>query len=40
MDGEAEEHVRDAAKVLSRYCDLIGIRAFPKFESCLMEGRA
>ncbi len=33
MDGEAEEHVRDAAKVLSRYCDLIGIRAFPKFES-------
>lgn len=31
MDGEAEEHVREAAKVLSRYCDLIGIRAFPKF---------
>ncbi len=33
MDGEAEEHVRDAAKVLSRYCDLIGIRAFPRFEN-------
>ncbi|MEL6789702.1 MAG: N-acetylornithine carbamoyltransferase [Pseudomonadota bacterium] len=32
MDGEAEEHVREAAKVLSRYCDMIGIRAFPKFE--------
>lgn len=32
MDGEAEEHVKEAAKVLSRYCDLIGIRAFPKFE--------
>ena len=31
MDGDAEEHVREAAKVLSRYCDLIGIRAFPKF---------
>jgi N-acetylornithine carbamoyltransferase len=31
MDGEAEEHVKEAAKVLSRYCDLIGIRAFPKF---------
>ncbi len=31
MDGEAEEHAREAAKVLSRYCDLIGIRAFPKF---------
>jgi N-acetylornithine carbamoyltransferase len=33
MMGEAEEHVKEAAKVLSRYCDLIGIRAFPKFES-------
>jgi N-acetylornithine carbamoyltransferase len=33
MMGDAEEHVREAAKVLSRYCDLIGIRAFPKFES-------
>jgi N-acetylornithine carbamoyltransferase len=32
MLGDAEEHVREAAKVLSRYCDLIGIRAFPKFE--------
>ena len=31
MDGDAEEHAREAAKVLSRYCDLIGIRAFPKF---------
>lgn len=33
MDGEAEEHAREAAKVLSRYCDLIGVRAFPKFQS-------
>ena len=32
MTGGAEEHVSEAAKVLSRYCDLIGIRAFPKFE--------
>jgi N-acetylornithine carbamoyltransferase len=32
MDGDAEEHVQEAAKVLSRYCDLIGIRAFPKFQ--------
>ncbi|MEZ5920924.1 MAG: N-acetylornithine carbamoyltransferase [Parvularculaceae bacterium] len=31
MDGEAEEHVKEAASVLSRYCDLIGVRAFPKF---------
>lgn len=32
MLDDAEEHAREAAKVLSRYCDLIGIRAFPKFE--------
>ena len=31
MDGEAEEHIIEAAGVLSRYCDLIAIRAFPKF---------
>ena len=33
MAGDAEEHVQEAAKVLSRYCDLIGIRAFPKFDN-------
>ena len=31
MEGDAEEHIAEAAGVLSRYCDLIGIRAFPKF---------
>ena len=31
MDGEAEEHVKEAAAVLSRYADIIGVRAFPKF---------
>ena len=31
MDGEPEEHVAEVARVLSRYCDLIGVRAFPKF---------
>lgn len=31
MDGEPEEHVKEAAGVLSRYCDLIAVRAFPKF---------
>jgi len=31
MDGDAEEHIAEAAGVLSRYCDLIGIRAFPSF---------
>lgn len=32
MLGDAEEHAREGAKVLSRYCDLIAIRAFPKFQ--------
>ena len=32
MDGEEEEHVREVARVLSRYVDLIGVRAFPKFK--------
>ena len=31
MEGEAEEHIAEVAKVLSRYADLIGVRAFPKF---------
>jgi len=31
MDGDAEEHVREVAGVLSRYCDAIGLRAFPLF---------
>jgi N-acetylornithine carbamoyltransferase len=33
MLGEAEEHVKEAVKVLSRYADLIGVRAFPKFQN-------
>lgn len=32
MDSEAEEHVEEVARVLSRYCDLIAVRAFPKFQ--------
>jgi len=31
MAGDAEEHVSEVARVLSRYVDLIGVRAFPKF---------
>jgi N-acetylornithine carbamoyltransferase len=31
MDGRAEEHIAEVAAVLSRYCDLIGLRAFPLF---------
>ena len=29
MDGKAEEHIVEVAQVLSRYCDLIAMRAFP-----------
>jgi N-acetylornithine carbamoyltransferase len=32
MDGAAEEHIAEVAGVLSRYCDLIALRAFPGFE--------
>ncbi|MFG0257173.1 MAG: N-acetylornithine carbamoyltransferase [Phycisphaerales bacterium JB043] len=32
MDGDAEEHVKEAAGVLSRYCDMIAVRCFPTFE--------
>lgn len=31
MDGEPEEHIAEVARVLSRYADLICVRAFPKF---------
>jgi N-acetylornithine carbamoyltransferase len=33
MDGAAAEHIKDAAKVLGRYSDAIGIRVFAKGES-------
>ena len=33
MDDEAEEHIAEVARVLSRYVDLIGVRAFPKFQN-------
>ncbi len=32
MDGDAEEHISEVAGVLSRYCDLIALRAFPLFK--------
>ena len=31
MDGDTEEHIVEVARVLGRYVDLIGVRAFPKF---------
>ena len=33
MDGKAEEHIVEVAEVLSRYCDLIAMRAFPGFKN-------
>ena len=33
MDGEAEEHIAEVAAILSRYCDLIALRAFPQFKN-------
>lgn len=32
MDGSASEHVREAAQVVSQYCDIIGIRSFPTLQ--------
>lgn len=32
MDGGEEEHVREAARVLSSYVDIIAIRCFPEFK--------
>ena len=32
MEGDTEEHVAEVARVLSRYVDLIAVRAFPKFQ--------
>ncbi|WP_421785397.1 N-acetylornithine carbamoyltransferase [Hyphobacterium sp.] len=37
MDGDAEEHVVEAARVLSRYVDMIAIRCFPKFQDWSVE---
>ena len=33
MNGNSQEHIREAAAVIGEYCDIIGIRSFPKFES-------
>jgi N-acetylornithine carbamoyltransferase len=33
MDGDEAEHIKDAARVLSRYVDMLAIRAFPERRS-------
>ena len=37
MDGHEEEHVRESARVLSEYVDLIAIRCFPDFKDWQVE---
>ncbi len=33
MDGDKAEHIKEAAGVIGRYCDIIGIRAFAKLQN-------
>lgn len=33
MDGDKPEHLREAIPVIGSYCDIIGVRAFAKFEN-------
>src|SRR5690606_3583360 len=33
MNGDTVEHVKEAAAVMGQYCDIIGIRSFPKLKS-------
>src|SRR5690554_1713071 len=28
MDGNSQEHIKDAVKVMSQYCDVLGVRVF------------
>ncbi|HEX5755409.1 MAG TPA: N-acetylornithine carbamoyltransferase [Arenimonas sp.] len=37
MDGDSEEHIKEVARVLGRYVDLIAVRAFPKFVDWLID---
>ena len=32
MDGDKAEHIKEAAQVISQYCDIIGVRSFPTLE--------
>lgn len=37
MDSNKAEHIKEAAAVLSQYCDIIGVRAFPELKSKAMD---
>lgn len=32
MDGSTVEHIREAAAVMGQYCDILGLRSFPKLQ--------
>src|SRR5687768_5710451 len=33
MNGTTVEHIREAAAVMGQYCDILGIRSFPKLQN-------
>jgi len=33
MDGDKVEHIREAVPVIGRYCDIIGVRSFARYQS-------
>ncbi len=33
MDGSTVEHIREAAAVMGQYCDILGLRSFPKLQN-------
>ena len=33
MNGNTQEHIKEAAAVIAEYCDVIALRSFPRFES-------
>ncbi len=35
MDGSKAEHIKEAAGVLGKYCDILGVRSFARLNSCV-----
>ena len=33
MNGDKPEHIKEAAKVISQYCDIVGVRSFASLEN-------
>ena len=33
MDGNSQEHIKDAVRIMSSYCDIIGVRTFPSLKN-------